>query len=66
MAGARVIVHKFADPIYLIMTIEETLQQKPFQKFLPDKSPELPDRRQRTQNMVSAVNVNDFACNPAP
>ena len=26
MAGAKVIIHKFADPIYLITTIEEALQ----------------------------------------
>jgi CheY-like chemotaxis protein len=26
MAGAEIIVHKFADPIYLITTIEEALQ----------------------------------------
>src|SRR5262245_8464435 len=35
MAGAKVVVHKFADPIYLIMTIEEALQQKPFPKIPP-------------------------------
>jgi CheY-like chemotaxis protein len=30
MAGAKVIVHKFADPTYLIKTIEEALQQSLF------------------------------------
>jgi CheY-like chemotaxis protein len=28
MAGAKIIVHKFADPIYLITTIEEALQAR--------------------------------------
>ncbi len=28
MAGAKIIVHKFADPIYLITTIEEALQKR--------------------------------------
>jgi CheY-like chemotaxis protein len=36
LAGARVIVHKFADPAYLITTIEEALQRSPFPK-LPHK-----------------------------
>jgi len=35
MAGAKVIVHKFADPTYLITTIEEALQQGPFPKLPP-------------------------------
>ncbi len=30
MAGAEVIIHKFADPTYLITTIEQALQQNPF------------------------------------
>ena len=30
MAGANVIVHKFAEPTYLITTIEEALQQSMF------------------------------------
>ena len=36
MAGADVIVHKFADPTYLITTIEDALQQGPF-LILPPK-----------------------------
>ena len=36
LAGAKVIVHKFADPSYLITTIEEALQQSPF-LILPPK-----------------------------
>lgn len=28
MAGAKVIIHKFADPIYLITTIEQALKQR--------------------------------------
>ena len=35
MAGAKVIVHKFADPTYLITTIEEALQKSPFPKLPP-------------------------------
>ena len=35
MAGAKVIVHKFADPTYLITTIEEALQRSPFPKLPP-------------------------------
>jgi CheY-like chemotaxis protein len=35
MAGAKVIVHKFADPTYLITTIEEALQQGPFPELPP-------------------------------
>jgi CheY-like chemotaxis protein len=35
MAGAKVIVHKFADPTYLITTIEEALQKGPFPKLPP-------------------------------
>jgi CheY-like chemotaxis protein len=35
MAGAKVIVHKFADPTYLITTIEETLQKTPIPKLPP-------------------------------
>jgi CheY-like chemotaxis protein len=35
MAGARVIVHKFADPTYLLMTIEEALQQRLFPGLPP-------------------------------
>jgi CheY-like chemotaxis protein len=35
MAGAKVIVHKFADPTYLITTVEEALQQSPFPKLPP-------------------------------
>ena len=34
-AGAKVIVHKFADPTYLITTIEETLLKSPFPKLPP-------------------------------
>jgi CheY-like chemotaxis protein len=34
-AGAKVIVHKFADPTYLITTIEEALQKNPFPKLPP-------------------------------
>jgi two-component system KDP operon response regulator KdpE len=30
MAGAEVIIHKFADPTYLITTIERALRQRPF------------------------------------
>jgi CheY-like chemotaxis protein len=29
MAGAKVIIHKFADPIYVITTIEQALQERP-------------------------------------
>ncbi|HEV2663592.1 MAG TPA: response regulator [Blastocatellia bacterium] len=36
MAGAEIIVHKFADPTYLITTIEEALQQRQF-PFLPPR-----------------------------
>jgi CheY-like chemotaxis protein len=28
MAGAKVIIHKFADPTYVITTIEEALQER--------------------------------------
>jgi CheY-like chemotaxis protein len=35
MAGAKVIVHKFADPTYLITTIEEALRQTLFPKLPP-------------------------------
>ena len=35
MAGAKVIVHKFADPTYLITTIEEALQKSPLLKPPP-------------------------------
>jgi CheY-like chemotaxis protein len=35
MAGAKVIVHKFADPTYLITTIEEALQKSPSPKLPP-------------------------------
>jgi CheY-like chemotaxis protein len=35
MAGAKVIVHKFADPTYLITTIEEALQQSLFPQLPP-------------------------------
>jgi CheY-like chemotaxis protein len=35
MAGAKVIVHKFADPTYLLTTIEEALQQRPFPRQPP-------------------------------
>jgi len=35
MAGAKVIVHKFADPTYLITTIEEALQKSPLPKLPP-------------------------------
>ena len=34
-AGAKVIVHKFADPTYLITTIEEALQKSPSPKLPP-------------------------------
>lgn len=34
-AGAKVIVHKFADPTYLITTIEEALPKNPFPKLPP-------------------------------
>lgn len=30
MAGAKVIIHKFADPAYLIATIEQALEDRPF------------------------------------
>ncbi|HEX5084971.1 MAG TPA: hypothetical protein VFY40_23255 [Blastocatellia bacterium] len=30
MAGAEVIIHKFADPTYLITTIEQALRQRLF------------------------------------
>jgi|SoiMethySBSTD1v2_1073268.scaffolds.fasta_scaffold954911_2 CheY-like chemotaxis protein len=33
MAGAKVIVHKFADPTYLITTIEEALEQSLFPRI---------------------------------
>jgi CheY-like chemotaxis protein len=36
MAGAKVIIHKFADPTYVITTIEEALQQSLF-PILPPK-----------------------------
>jgi CheY-like chemotaxis protein len=36
MAGAKVIVHKFAEPTYLITTIEEALQQS-LLRILPPK-----------------------------
>ena len=35
MAGAKIIVHKFADPIYLITTIEEALQARLFPRIPP-------------------------------
>jgi CheY-like chemotaxis protein len=35
MAGAKVIIHKFADPTYLITTIEQALQQSLFPKLPP-------------------------------
>ena len=35
MAGAKVIVHKFAEPTYLITTIEEALQQSLLLKLPP-------------------------------
>jgi CheY-like chemotaxis protein len=35
MAGAEVIVHKFAEPTYLITTIEEALQYGPLLKLPP-------------------------------
>ena len=35
MAGAEVIVHKFADPTYLITTVEEALLKYPFLKLPP-------------------------------
>jgi CheY-like chemotaxis protein len=35
MAGAKVIVHKFADPTYLITTVEEALQKNPLLKLPP-------------------------------
>ena len=35
MAGAKVIVHKFADPTYLITTIEDALEQSLFPKLPP-------------------------------
>jgi CheY-like chemotaxis protein len=35
MAGAKVIVHKFAEPTYLITTIEEALQQSLLIKLYP-------------------------------
>src|SRR5215475_9090412 len=35
MAGAKVIVHKFADPTYLLTTIEEALQQRLFPRLPP-------------------------------
>jgi len=35
MAGAKVIVHKFADPTYLITTIEEALQESLLPKLPP-------------------------------
>jgi CheY-like chemotaxis protein len=35
MAGAKVIVHKFAEPAYLITTIEEALQQSLLLKLPP-------------------------------
>ena len=38
MAGAEVIIHKFADPIYLITTIEQALQHRPFPHF-PEMRP---------------------------
>ncbi|MBO0857828.1 MAG: response regulator [Chloracidobacterium sp.] len=34
MAGAEVIIHKFADPIYLLTTIEGALQSRIFPPFL--------------------------------
>jgi CheY-like chemotaxis protein len=33
MAGAKVIVHKFADPTYLITTIEEAIEQSLFPRI---------------------------------
>ena len=36
MAGAKVIVHKFAEPTYLITTIEEALQQNPLLILSPE------------------------------
>jgi DNA-binding NarL/FixJ family response regulator len=35
MAGAKVIIHKFADPTYLITTIEEALQPRPLFPAIP-------------------------------
>ncbi|HEU0177398.1 MAG TPA: response regulator [Blastocatellia bacterium] len=35
MAGAEVIIHKFADPTYLITTIEQALQHRPLLPLLP-------------------------------
>jgi CheY-like chemotaxis protein len=34
-AGAKIIVHKFADPTYLITTIEEAFPKNPFPKLPP-------------------------------
>ncbi len=39
LAGAQIIVHKFADPTYLITTIEQALRLAP---ILPGFQPELP------------------------
>jgi CheY-like chemotaxis protein len=35
MAGAKVIIHKFADPTYVITTIEEALQERLFPRIPP-------------------------------
>ncbi|MBO0725980.1 MAG: response regulator [Blastocatellia bacterium] len=35
MAGAKVIVHKFADPTYLLTTIEDALQSRLFPRLPP-------------------------------
>jgi hypothetical protein len=35
MAGAEIIIHKFADPTYVITTIEQALQERGLIKLLP-------------------------------
>jgi len=35
MAGAKVVIHKFADPTYVITTIEEALQERLFPRIPP-------------------------------
>jgi CheY-like chemotaxis protein len=41
LAGAQVVVHKFADPTYLVTTIEQSLRHAP--GFPPDFLPHPPD-----------------------
>ena len=35
MAGAEIIIHKFADPTYVITTIEQAIQYRPLLKLPP-------------------------------